>query len=98
MYEPVSVAISDLATRTSWTRTDYYYEVEGNHYPVYVKYKYQRSNRTYYYYYYGYSENDSSNNVQQIGDSMTSWNSTVQLEQCNDTDPTPATTTITLKV
>lgn len=96
LYEPVSVAISDLATRTSWTRTDYYYEVEGNHYPVYVKYKYQRSNRTYYYYY-GYSENDSSNNVQQIGDSMTSWNSTVQLEQCNDTDPTPATTTITFE-
>lgn len=96
LYEPVSVAISDLATRTSWTRTDYYYEVEGNHYPVYVKYKYQRSNGTYYYYY-GYSENDSSNNVQQIGDSMTSWNSTVQLEQCNDTDPTPATTTITFE-
>lgn len=96
LYEPVSVAISDLATRTSWTRTDYYYEVEGNHYPVYVKYKYQRSNRTYYYYY-GYSEKDSSNNVQQIGDSMTSWNSTVQLEQCNDTDPTPATTTITFE-
>lgn len=96
LYEPVSVAISDLATHTSWTRTDYYYEVEGNHYPVYVKYKYQRSNRTYYYYY-GYSEKDSSNNVQQIGDSMTSWNSTVQLEQRNDTDPTPATTTITFE-
>lgn len=94
LYEPVSVAISDLATRTSWTRTDYYYEVEGNHYPVYVKY--QRSNRTYYYYY-GYSEKDSDKDVQQIGNPMTSRNSTVQLEQRNETDPTPASTTITFE-
>lgn len=93
LYEPVSVAISDLATRTSWTRTDYYYEVEGNHYPVYVKYK--SSYRTYYYY--GYSESDSDNDVQQIGGSMTSRNSTVQLEQRNETDPTPASTTITFE-
>ena len=91
LYEPVSVAISDLATHTSWTRTDYYYEVEGNHYPVYVKR--QRSNR----YYYGYSESDSDNDVQQIGGSMTSRNSTVQLEQRNETDPTPASTTITFE-
>lgn len=96
LYEPVSVAISDLATRTSWTRTDYYYEVEGNHYPVYVKYKYQRSNRTYYYYY-GYSKNDSYNDVQPIGNPMTFSNSTVQLEQRNETDPTPASTTITFE-
>jgi hypothetical protein len=82
-----------LATSESWKRTDYYYEVEGNHYPVYVKY--QKLYITYYYY--GYSKNDSSNNVQQIGGSMTSWNSTVQLEQRNDTDPTPATTTITFE-
>lgn len=94
LYEPVSVAISDLATRTSWTRTDYYYEVEGNHYPVYVKR--QRSNRNYYYYY-GYSESDYYNDVQQIGGFMTSRNSTVQLEKCNKTDPTPASTTITFE-
>ena len=93
LYKPVSVAISNLATRTSWTRTDYYYEVEGNHYPVYVKYK--SSYRTYYYY--GYSESDSDNDVQQIGGSMTSRNSTVQLEQRNETDPTPASTTITFE-
>lgn len=93
LYEPVSVAISDLATRTSWTRTDYYYEVEGNHYPVYVKY--QKSNRTYYYY--GYSENDSYNDVQKIGKPMTYRNSTVQLERRNETDPTPASTTITFE-
>ena len=93
LYKPVSVAISDLATRTSWTRTDYYYEVEGNHYPVYVMY--QRLNRTYYYY--GYSKNDSNNDVQQIGDPMTFRNSTVQLEQRNETDPTPASTTITFE-
>lgn len=94
LYEPVSVAISDPATRTSWTRTDYYYEVEGNHYPVYVKY--QKSNRTYYYYY-GYSENDSYNDVQKIGKPMTYRNSTVQLERRNETDPTPASTTITFE-
>ena len=93
LYEPVSVAISNLATRTSWTRTDYYYEVEGNHYPVYVKYK--SSYRTYYYY--GYSESDSDNDVQQIDGSMTSRDSTVQLEQRNETDPTPASTTITFE-
>lgn len=92
-YKTVSVAINKLATSESWKRTDYYYEVEGNHYPVYVKY--QKLYITYYYY--GYSKNDSSNNVQQIGGSMTSWNSTVQLEQRNDTDPTPATTTITFE-
>ena len=93
LYEPVSVAISGLAPRTSWTRTDYYYEVEGNHYPVYIKY--QRSNRTYYYY--GYSESDYYNDVQQIGGPMTSRNSTVQLEKRNNTDPTPASTTITFE-
>lgn len=94
LYEPVSVAISDLDPRTSWTRTDYYYEVEGNHYPVYVKY--QRSSYRTYYYYYGYSENDSSSNVKQIS-YTTSRNSTVQLEQRNETDPTPASTTITFE-
>ena len=93
LYESVSVAISGLAPRTSWTRTDYYYEVEGNHYPVYIKY--QRSNRTYYYY--GYSESDYYNDVQQIGGPMTSRNSTVQLEKRNNTDPTPASTTITFE-
>lgn len=94
LYESVSVAISGLATYTSWTRTDYYYEVKGNHYPVYVRR--QRSNRNYYYYY-GYSESDSYDDVHQIGDSMTSKNSTVQLEKRNKTDPTPASTTITFE-
>ena len=91
-YKTVSVAINKLATSTSWKRTDYYYKIDGNYYPVYVKY--QRTNRTYYYY--GYSENDSSSNVKQIS-YTTSSNSTVQLEQRNETDPTPASTTITFE-
>lgn len=91
-YETVSVAIGNLANSTSWERTNYYYEKDGNHYPVYVKY--QRSYRTYYYY--GYSENDSSSNVVQIGNT-TSRNATVRLEQRNETDPTPASTTITFE-
>lgn len=93
-YETVSVAINKLATSKSWKRTDYYYEKDGNYYPVYVKYK--RSNGTNFYYY-GYSENNSDKDVRQIGDSMTSGNSTVQLEQRNETDPTSASTTITFE-
>ena len=93
-YETVSVAINKLATSRSWKRTDYYYEKDGNYYPVYVKYK--RSNGTNSYYY-GYSENNSDKDVHQIGDSMTSENSTVQLEQRNETDPTSASTTITFE-
>ena len=92
LYEPVSVAIGNLTgNSTSWKKTDYYYEVNGNHYPVYVKY--QRLSGVYYY---GYSANDSSSDVKQIS-YTTSRNAKVQLEQRNETDPTPASTTITFE-
>ncbi len=47
-YDPTSKKYSTLAgNNTSWTKTGYFYEVDGEHYPVYA-YAY------YYYYYYRY--------------------------------------------
>lgn len=51
-YPEMSVSYSELAGRnTSWTRTEYYYKVGENYYPVYAY-------RSSYRYYYGYSTTD----------------------------------------
>lgn len=90
-YDPVSVSYSELdGNNTEWTKTEYFYEVDGNCYPVYAYREYY----TGYYYYYGYSTTDKSSNVEQIGRSWRG-NKTVTLYKKTGTDAVPASSTIT---
>ena len=88
-YNKTSVSYSALAgSNTSWTKTDYFYQVGSNYYPVYARYYND------YYYYYGYSTTDESSNVKRIGWSW--WGSdTVTLYEQSGTEAVPASTTIT---
>lgn len=89
-YDPVSVSYSELAgNNTEWTKTEYFYEVDGNCYPVYAYREYYTG-----YYYYGYSTTDKSSNVEQIGGSWRG-NKTVTLYKKTGTDAVPASSTIT---
>lgn len=87
-YNKTSVSYSALAgSNTSWTKTDYFYQVGSNYYPVYARYYND-------YYYYGYSTTDESSNVKRIGWSW--WGSdTVTLYEQSGTEAVPASTTIT---
>ena len=89
-YDPVSVSYSELAgNNTEWTKMEYFYEVDGNCYPVYAYREYYTG-----YYYYGYSTTDKSSNVEQIGRSWRG-NKTVTLYKKTGTDAVPASSTIT---
>lgn len=86
-YNLTSVSYSALAgSNTWWTKTDYFYRVGSNYYPVYARY--------YYSYYYGYSTTDDSNKVQRIGGSW-SGSDTVTLYEKTGTEAVPASSTIT---
>ena len=89
-YNKTSVSYSALAgSNTSWTKTDYFYQVGSNYYPVYAYLDYYND-----YYCYGYSTTDESGNVKQIGWSW--WGgTTVTLYVQSGTDAVPASTTIT---
>ena len=95
-YEETQVSYSTLAGRnTSWTRTEYYYKVGENYYPVYAyrELKYTFLGSYYYYYFYGYSTTGSTSDVVQLGksrfgdDSVTVYSKSVQA-------PIPASTTL----
>ena len=82
-YTKETVSYSALAGyNNSWTKTEYFYKVGSNYYPVYA----------YREYYYGYSTTDESSNVQQIGEGR---NTTVDLYKETGTKTIPASTTIT---
>ena len=86
-YTKETVSYSALAGyNNSWTKTEYFYKVGSNYYPVYAYREY------YYGYYYGYSTTDESSNVQQIGEGR---NTTVDLYKETGTKTIPASTTIT---
>lgn len=89
VYNQTSVSYSTLAgNNTRWTKTEYFYQVGNNYYPVYARYYND------YYYYYGYSTTDESSNVKRIGWSW--WGSdTVTLYEQSGTEAVPASTTIT---
>lgn len=95
-HDPISKNYSELAgNNTEWTKTQYFYKVDGNYYPVYAYREYYNYYYAYYYYYYcGYSTTDDSNKVQQIGGSW-SGSDTVTLYEKTGTDAVPASTTIT---
>lgn len=93
-YNSTKVSYSKLAgSNTSWTKTDYFYEVNGNYYPVYAARQEGYGLRRYYY---GYSVKDSVEDIKVIG--MT-WNGNDTVPVYTKVEkpiaPTPASTTIT---
>lgn len=94
VYNQTSVSYSTLAgSNTSWTKTEYFYKVGNNYYPVYAYRAYYYAYGAYRdYYHYGYF--DDSGNVQQIGRSWTG-SDTVTLYEQSGTEAVPASTTIT---
>lgn len=90
-YNPKTVIAWNLANKSSWTKTDYYYTDNNiNYYPVYGKYEWNKNALTYYW---GYSTTDSAANVTEIGNS-TNYNTQVNV-YTKSSDPTPASTTVT---
>lgn len=84
------MSYSKLAgSNTKWTKTDYFYEVDGNYHPVYAYYS------NYRYYYYGYSTTDSNNNVTQVGYSWYGYASVTGIYEQTGTETVPASSTIT---
>ena len=91
-YTKETVSYSALAGyNNSWTKTEYFYKVGSNYYPVYAYREYYYG-YYYYGYYYGYSTTDESSNVQQIGEGR---NTTVDLYKETGTKTIPVSTTIT---
>ena len=90
-YTEATVSYSKLAgSNTKWTKTDYFYEVDGNYHPVYAYYSNYR-----YYYYYGYSTTNSNNNVTQVGYSWYGYTSVTGIYEQTGTETVPASSTIT---
>lgn len=87
-YDPVRVLYySTLAgNNTSWTKTGYFYEVDGEHYPVYA-YAYY-----YYRYYVGYSK-DGGATITTVVEYKR--DSTITVYKRSGTDTVPASSTIT---
>lgn len=93
-YTEATVSYSKLAgSNTKWTKTDYFYEVDGNYHPVYAYYSNYRY--YYYYYYYGYSTTNSNNNVTQVGYSWYGYTSVTGIYEQTGTETVPASSTIT---
>lgn len=88
-YTEATVSYSKLAgSNTKWTKTDYFYEVDGNYHPVYAYYSNYR-------YYYGYSTTDSNNDVTQVGYSWYGYASVTGIYEQTGTETVPASSTIT---
>lgn len=88
-YTETTVSYSKLAgSNTKWTKTDYFYEVDGNYHPVYAYYSNYR-------YYYGYSTTNSNNNVTQVGYSWYGYASVTGIYEQTGAETVPASSTIT---
>lgn len=82
---------------TSMAKTDYYYKVDSNYYPVYAYYATDYYYGFYTVYYIGYSTTDSADNVTLIVNSETnSYFDRNTLYTKSGTAPVPASTTITI--
>ena len=89
-YDPVRVYYSTLAgNNTSWTKTGYFYEVDGEHYPVYA---YAYAYAYYYRYYVGYSK-DGGATITTVVEYKR--DSTITVYKRSGTDTVPASSTIT---
>lgn len=88
-YTEATVSYGKLAgSNTKWTKTDYFYEVDGNYHPVYAYYSNYR-------YYYGYSTTNSNNNVTQVGYSWYGYASVTGIYEQTGAETVPASSTIT---
>lgn len=93
IYTEATVNYNTLAgNNTSWTKTKYFYKVDGNYHPVYAYYS---SGYGFYRYYYGYSTTDSNNNVKQVGSSWNGYTSVTGIYEQTGTEAIPASSTIT---
>ncbi len=90
-YTEATVSYSKLAgSNTKWTKTDYFYEVDGEHYPVYA---YAYAYAYYYYrYYVGYSK-DGGATITTVVEYKR--DSTITVYKRSGTDTVPASSTIT---
>lgn len=88
-YDPVRVSYSTLAgSNTSWTKTQYFYKVGGNYYPVYAyAYAYY-----YYRYYVGYSKDGGATITTVVEFER---DSTITVYTKSGKDAVPASSTIT---
>lgn len=90
-YQKKSVKYSALAgSSTTWTKTDYFYQVDGNYYPVYAYYE-KAWFGIYYYYYVGYSV-DGGANIQTVVDG--NQDASIDVYTKSGTEAVPASTTI----
>lgn len=91
-YTEATVSYSKLAgSNTKWTKTDYFYEVDGEHYPVYA-YAYAYAYYYYYRYYVGYSK-DGGATITTVVEYKR--DSTITVYKRSGTDTVPASSTIT---
>lgn len=89
-YTEATVSYSKLAgSNTKWTKTDYFYEVDGEHYPVYA---YAYAYYYYYRYYVGYSK-DGGATITTVVEYKR--DSTITVYKRSGTDTVPASSTIT---
>lgn len=87
-YIEATVYYSTLAgNNTSWTKTGYFYEVDGEHYPVYAYAYYY-----YYYYYVGYSKDGGATITTVVEFER---DSTITVYKQSGTETVPASSTIT---
>ena len=87
-HDPVRVSYSTLAgSNTSWTKTDYFYKVDGNYYPVYAYAYYY-----YYRYYVGYSKDGGATITTVVEFER---DSTITVYKQSGTETVPASSTIT---
>ena len=94
-YNKTSVSYSALAgSNTSWTKTDYFYQVGNNHYPVYA---YKKTETVFFRrtttYYVGYSEDGGATITPVVNGETDNKSITVYIK--SSTDAVPASSTIT---
>lgn len=93
-YDPVRVSYSTLAgSNTSWTKTQYFYKVDGNYYPVYAYCNVNWSIFGYYNYYVGYSKDGGATKITVVDGERS--DDTITVYKQSGTDAVPASTTIT---
>lgn len=94
-YNKTSVSYSALAgSNTSWTKTDYFYQVGNNHYPVYA---YKKTETVFFWrtttYYVGYSEDGGATITPVVNGETDNKSITVYIKSSTDAVPAPSTIT-----
>ena len=93
-YDPTSKKYSTLAGyNTRWTKTQYFYKVDGNYYPVYAYCNDDWSFLGYYNYYVGYSKDGGATITPVVNGETDNKSITVYIK--SSTDAVPASSTIT---